>query len=285
MAIITSTYYRSSSFTTNTSDSNITIGNKSLSFSGYDSVTTMRFYTFGGLTAAKESDSGGRFYCGIQLKINGSWTANIDSGWLDIPPWGDDVWVEYTFDVSSKSSDIIRYGISGIRLSFGTYTKVKAWEDYNYVCEFTALKNVWLGNPSITSLTQTNTHINISWSHASYDGDGTRTYSVIANNYDLWGGYKTLGGGYTGTQASFTIQDSWRGKTLNIWVAAYATDYGNEEGNWSSPAATITPAILGCIRYCDNGTWKECIPYYVVNGAWKECIPYYVVDGQWKELI
>lgn len=282
MAIIKSTYTRSRSFTTNTSDSNITIGNSHLDFSGYDSVTTMRFYTDGGLTTATDADPADSFSCGVQLKINGSWTANISTTWLEIPAWGPDILVEGYFDVSSKSADIIRYGIDGIRLKFGTYTKVKAWGDYDYICEFTATKPVSLGNPSITSLTQTNTHINISWSHASYTGSATRKYYVIANNYDLWGGYNTLGTGYTGTSASIAINDSWRGYPLDIWVVAYADDYPSEK--WSGKA-TITPTVLGCIRYVIDGTWKECIPYYVVNGQWKECIPYYVVDGQWKELI
>lgn len=283
MAIITSTYYRSSSFTTNTSDSNITIGNKSISFSGYDNVSTLRFYTFGGLTAAKESDSGDSIFCGIQLKINGSWTANIDSGWLDIPPWGDDVWVEYTFDVSSKSSDIIRYGVDGIRLCFGTYAKVKAWEEYDYVCEFTVSKNVSLGKPTNVSASQSSTTLTVNWGHASYDGSGTRKYNVIANNSDLWGGYYTLGSGYTGTSASIAIQDSWRGYPINIWVIAYATDYEGDN-KWSDTYATITLTPTGVIRYCYNGTWKECIPYYGTGGQWKECIPYYGYGGVWKEV-
>ena len=281
MAIIKSTYSRSSSFTTSTSDSNITIGNKSLSFSGYDAVSTLHFYTDGGITTATDADPGDSIYCGIQLKINGSWTSNVDDTWLDVPPWGDDVLVEAYFDVSSKSADIIRYGIDGIRLHFGTYAKVKAWGDYDYICEFTATKAVNLGNPSITSLTQTDTHINIGWSHASYDGESTRKYYVIANNYDLWGGYYTLGNGYTGTSASIAIQDSWRGYPLDIWVVAYASDYPSEK--WSGEM-TITPTVLGCIRYCYNGVWKECIPYYGTGGQWKECIPYYGTGGVWKEV-
>jgi len=283
MATIKSTYTRSSSFTTNTSDSNITIGNKSLSFSGYDAVSTLRFSTYGGLTAAKESDSGDSVFCGIQLKINGSWTANIDSGWLDIPPWGDDVWVIYTFDISSKSADIIRYGIDGIRLHFGTYATVKAWEEYDYVCEITATKAVSLGKPTNITASQSSTTLTVGWNHASYDGDGTRKYNVIANNYDIWGGYYTLGSGYTGTSASFTIQDSWRGYPLNIWVIAYATDYEGDD-RWSDTYATITLTPTGVIRYCYNGQWKECIPYYGTGGKWKECIPYYGYNGGWKEV-
>jgi hypothetical protein len=284
MAIITSKYYRTSSFTTNTSDSTIKIGDDYLDFSGYETVSTMRFYTDGGLTTATDADPGDDFSCGVQLKINGTWTANISTTWLYIPPWGDDVLVEGYFDVSSKSADIIRYGIDGIRLKFGTYAEVKAWKKYDYICEFTATKPVSLDKPTNVSATQNNTTLTVNWGHAYYSGSGTRTYAVIASNYDLWGGYNTLGTGYTGTQASFTIQDSWRGYPINIWVIAYATDYGGD-GNWSDTYATITPQILGVIRYCDNGTWKECIPYYVVNGQWKECIPYYVVNGQWKELI
>lgn len=282
MAIIKSTYYRSNSFTTNTSDSNITIGNSHIDFSGYDAVTTLRFSTFGGLTTATDADPGDSIFCGIQLKINGSWTANIDSGWLDIPPWGDDVWVEYTFDVSSESSNIIRYGIDGIRLKFGTYAKVKAWGDYDYICEITATKPVNLGKPTNVAVSQTDTHLNITWSHASYDGDGTRSYYVLAENSSLWEGKTTLGYGYTGTKASIAIQDSWRGKTITIFVGATATDWYGEE-NFGS-GVSITPAIIGVIRYCDNGTWKQCIPYYVVNGVWKECIPYYCDNGVWKEV-
>lgn len=283
MATITSTYHRSSSFTTNTNDSNITIGKSSLSFSGYDSVTTMRFYTNGGLTTATDADPGDEFFCGVQLKINGSWTANIDTAWLDIPPWGDDVVVEHTFDVSSKSSDIIRYGIDGIRLHFGTYAKVKAWGDYDYICYFTANKAVSLGKPANISVSQNNTHITVNWSHASYNGSGTRSYYVLAENSSLWSDKTTLGSGYTGTSASFAIQDSWRGKTITIFVGATATDwYG--ESNYGS-GVSITIAILGVIRYCYNGQWEECIPYYGVNGRWEECIPYYGVNNQWKELI
>lgn len=283
MATITSKYYRENSFTTNTSDSSIKIGDDYLDFSEYDSVTTMYFYTDGGLTTATDADSADRFSCGVQLKINGSWTANIDTAWLAIPAWGPDVLVEGYFDVSSKNDDIIRYGIDGIRLKFGTYSKVKAWGDYDYICEFTAIKAVNLGTPSITSLTQTDTHININWSHASYDGESTRKYYIIASNYDLWGGYKTLGTGYTGISANIAIDDSWRGYPLNIWVVAYADDVPYEK--WSDTYATITPQILGIIRYCYNGQWKECIPYYGINGQWKECIPYYGDSGQWKELI
>lgn len=284
MAIITSTFTRKSDFTTNTSDSYITIGNSYLDFSGYDSVTTMYFYTDGGLTTATNRDPADSFNCSVQLKINGSWTANISSTWLDIPAWGPDILVEGYFDVSSKSADIIRYGIDGIRLKFGTYAEVKAWGEYDYICEFTATKSISLGKPTNVSATQNSTTLTVNWEHASYGGSGTRKYTVIANNYDLWGGYHTLGTGYTGTSASIAIEDSWRGYPLNIWVIATATDYDGD-GNWSDTYATITLQILGIIRYCYNGQWKECIPYYGVNGDWKECIPYYGANGQWKELI
>ena len=282
MAIITSRYYRESSYTTTTSDSSIKIGDDYLDFSGYETVSTMRFYTDGGLTTATDADPGDSFSCGVQLKINGTWTANIDTAWLEIPPWGDDVLVEGYFDVSSKSADIIRYGIDGIRLKFGTYSKVKAWGDYDYICEFTATKPVSLGTPSNVSVSQTSTHINVSWSHASYDGSATRKYYVIANNYDLWGGYHTLGTGYTGTSASIAIDNSWRGYPLNIWVVAYADDYPSEK--WSSPAVTITPTVFGYIWYCNGSTWVQCIPYYGTGGTWKECIPYYGYGGVWKEV-
>lgn len=281
MAIITSRYYREDSFTTNTSDSSIKIGDDYLDFSGYDAVSTVRFYTDGGLTTATDADPGDDFSCGIQLKINGSWTANIDTDWLYIPPWGDDVRVEGYFDVSSRSDDIIRYGIDGIRLKFGTYSKVKAWGDYDYICEFTATKEVNLGEPSITSLTQTDTHININWSHASYDGSATRQYYVIASNYDLWESYKTLGTGYTGKSASIAIDDSWRGYPLNIYVVAYASDVPYEK--WSG-GMTITPTVFGYIWYCNGSTWVQCVPYYGTGGTWKECIPYYGSGGVWKEV-
>lgn len=284
MATITSRYYREDSFTTHPGDSSIRIGDDYLDFSGYETVTTMRFYTDGGLTIATEDDDTGEdFSCGVQLKINGTWTSNISSTWLYIPPWGPDVLVEGYFDVSSKSADIIRYGIDGIRLKFGTYAEVKAWENYDYICEFTATKEVSLGVPSNVSVSQTDTHINVGWSHAYYNGSGTRTYYILGENSDLWGGKTTLGSGYTGTSASIAIQDSWRGKTITIYVGATATDWGGEE-NFGA-GVNITLAILGIIRYCYKGQWKECIPHYVVDGVWKECIPYYGVDNQWKELI
>lgn len=283
MAIITSRYYRTSSFTTNTSDSTIKIGNDYLDFSGYETVSTMRFYTDGGLTTATDADPGDDFSCGVQLKINGTWTANISTTWLYIPPWGDDILVEGYFDVSSKSADIIRYGIDEIRLKFGTYSKVKAWKEYDYICEFTATKPVNLGKPTNVTVSQNDTHLTVTWSHASYDGSGTRTYYILGENSSLWEDKTTLGYGYTGTEASIAIQDSWRGKTITIFVGATATDWYGEE-NFGS-GVNITPAIIGVIRYCDNGIWRECIPYYVIDGQWKECVPYYSIDGQWKELI
>lgn len=282
MATITSTYHRSSSFTTNTNDSNITVGNSYLSFSGYETVTTMRFYTNGGLTTATDADPADEFFCGVQLKINGSWTANVGTVWLNIPPWGDDVVVEGYFDVSSQSDNIIRYGIDGIRLHFGTYAKVKAWGDYDYICEFTATKPVSLGKPTNVSVSQNNTHLTVNWSHASYDGSGTRSYYVLAENSSLWSGQTTLGSGYTGTSASFAIQDSWRGKTITIFVGATATDWYGEANYGSGVSITITQ--YGYIWYCNGSTWVQCVPYYGTGGTWKECIPYYGYGGAWKEV-
>ena len=282
MATIKSTYHRASSFTTNTNDSSIKIGDNHLDFSGYESVSTMRFYTNGGLTTATDADPADSFNCGVQLKINGSWTANIDSIWLDIPAWGPDILVEGYFDVSSKSADIIRYGIDGIRLKFGTYAKVKAWGDYDYICEFTATKPVSLGRPTNVSVSQTSTHINVSWNHASYNGSGTRSYYVLGENSSLWSDKTSLGSGYTGTSASIPIQDSWRGKTITIYVGATATDWYGESN--FGPGVNITIQQFGYIWYCNENTWVQCIPYYGINGEWKECIPYYGYGGVWKEV-
>ena len=139
---------------------------------------------------------------------------------------------------------------------------------------------VELGYPTINSATQTNTHINVSWSHASYTGSATRTYYILGSG-DLWEGYETLGTGYTGTSASIAINDSWRGHTITLWLIAWANDVPYEK--WSG-GYDITPTVLGCIRYCYNGQWKECIPYYGTGGQWKECIPYYGYNGGWKEV-
>lgn len=144
-------------------------------------------------------------------------------------------------------------------------------------------QEIELGYPTIDSATQTSTHIDISWSHVSYTGSATRKYNILASASGLWDdGYGTLGTDYTGTSASIAIQDSWRGKTLNLWLIVYADDYPTSK--WSN-GYPITIQQLGCIRYCYNGQWKECIPYYGVNGQWKECVPYYGVNNQWKELI
>lgn len=137
--------------------------------------------------------------------------------------------------------------------------------------------------PTNITVSQTSTHIKVGWSHATYtDGSATRKYYVIANNYDLWEGYKTLGTGYTGKSASIAIDDSWRGYPLNIWVVAYADDVPYEK--WSSPAVSITPTVFGYIWYCNGNTWVQCVPYYGTGGTWKECIPYYGSGGVWKEV-
>lgn len=142
-----------------------------------------------------------------------------------------------------------------------------------------------LTQPTITALTQNNDKITITWNHSTYtDGSATRKYLILyktaamsANGDD----YATLVDNITANTYTGTIPNNWFGQEVSIWVIAYADDVPYSK--WS-PTASITIQTLGCIRYCYNGQWKECIPYYGTGGQWKECIPYYGYGGVWKEV-
>lgn len=258
----------------------------SISFYGAAKATTFFCAITGGITSA--TTSGRTHGAKLDIEINGNWR-KIWEGDVYLPARGTtgyEVAISGTIPAEYQA-EAAKYGVTDIRLrqtesSEGNNFALRGANASGYI-EIDYV-TVTLGYPTNVSATQTETQIKVSWSHASYNGSGTRSYSLLASCGALWEGYYSFGSGYTGTSADIDIQDSWRGKTINIWVIAFATDAPNSDGCWSSTYATITPTVLGVIRYCSNGTWVECIPYYGTGGQWKECVPYYCYGGVWKEV-
>lgn len=256
----------------------------SISFYGAAKATTFYCSITGGITSS--TTSARTHGAKLDIYVNGDFR-KIWEGDIYLPARGTTGYtIEFSGTIPADYQKMVaQYGVEEVRLrqtesSAGNNFALRGANASGYIDIY--YEEVSLGRPTNITVSQTDTHINVGWSHASYNGSGTRTYYILGENSSIWGGKTTLGSGYTGTSASIAIQDSWRGKTITIYVGATATDWGGEE-NFGA-GVNITPAILGCIRYCDNGTWKECIPYYVVNGVWKECIPYYCDNGVWKEV-
>lgn len=283
--------YETMSFSRTSSGYNATDGDyidftpdSSMSFSGAAKATYFYCSITGGITSA--TTSARTHGAKLQVEINGSFKT-IWEGDLYLPAKGT---TGYTITMdgdipSSYQASIATYGITDIRLqqtesSGGNDFALRGANASGYID--IDYETVTLGRPTNVSVSQTSTTLNVSWSHASYNGSGTRTYYVLAENSSLWEGKTTLGNSYTGTSASFTIDDSWRGKTLTIYVGATATDWDGESNFGSGVSITITE--FGYIWYCNGSTWVQCIPYYGTGGAWKECIPYYGYGGVWKEV-
>lgn len=222
-------------------------------------------------------------YCGVS-----KYNKDVETSFTVYDLWGGSVDIEDWNNTGSSNRITIK--------ASGTPDNQIEWDDLSYIELYgntnltlrdseailtITYQETELGYPTIKSVTQNDTSIKVSWDHVTYTGSATRKYNLLASAEGLWeGGYGTLGTGYMGTEATVTIDNNWRGKTLNLWLIAYADDYPTSK--WSN-SYSIT--IIGIIRYCYNGQWKECIPHYVQNGQWKQCIPYYGYNEAWKELI
>ena len=226
--------------------------------------------------------------------LSGSSYVNLGSGTVTVYGYNYRSTSSTTLSYIDSVSTLLANGISGLRMTddgvyirgytpSGTMSMVITYE-YTENPTITA-------QPSITSMSPTSGQsTTIQWSAATVTNQGSSSIyyqyfvgpsSTYSDSYHI-GTTSALTATITEANILAKCGSTFEG-TCYVFVRAY-WDNGSTQGGWTTPTGkAFTYAPHRTVKYYNDGSWVECIPYYYTESGWVECIPYYYTESRWVE--